>query len=184
MSNCNRNGTLGVSRVSNSRVLTIIGPQGPEGPRGLQGEQGIPGPTGPTGPRGESVVLAYGAFYNSGPATIPPGCPFPICYTMTSALPIGMCLINESVALADPGVYLVDFTVYTTGECTIALCLSGNLVAGAVFTGTGTINGKAIITTMLPNQLIKLVNAGQCDCTLLANNTCASNVIMTVLRIA
>ncbi|MGI6701089.1 MAG: hypothetical protein ACOX3U_01275 [Christensenellales bacterium] len=183
MSGCNNTGTLGVSRVSN-KVLSIIGPQGPVGPRGAQGEQGPPGPTGPTGPRGESVVLAFGAFYNNCPATVPPCCPVPICFTMMSAMPVGVCLVNESIALSDPGVYLVDFIVYTEEECTISLCLAGCMVPGAIFTGRGIIVGKAIITTLLPNQLIKLVNARNEPCRLLSSDCCPTNVLVTVLRIA
>lgn len=184
MSRCNRTGTLStVTTVGNTRVVLAAGPQGPIGPRGLQGEQGLTGATGPTGPAGPSAVLAYGAFYNNSSVIVPPCSSVPICFTMISAIPVGVSLVNGNIVLTDPGVYLVDFTVYTEDECTLGLCLNGNLIAGAVFTNSGIINGKAIITTVFANQMIKIVNLGEDPCALTAPVAGSSNVIITILRI-
>lgn len=178
---CNRPVT---AVAGTSRVLVTSGPVGPIGPRGIQGETGPIGPTGPTGPPGQAVVLAYGAFYHNAASDVP-ACGFvPITYTMMAALPVGMCLVNDNIALTNPGVYLIDYTIYTDNDSTFGVCLCGSLIAGSITHGRGLNTGRAIITTILPNQLIRLVNVGDNVARLISPVCAASNVIVTVLRIA
>lgn len=178
MSNCN------CIRPVNARVLCCMGPQGPQGVRGIQGEAGPPGPAGPQGPQGTSVVIAYGGFYNVTTGEIQPNNAIPISNTMMSALPIGMSLVNSGILLNDPGVYMVDYVVYTTGPSVIGVACCCSPICGSITSNSNINQGKIIIATLQPNQIICLMNNGNSPINLAPIVNCSSNVIVTVIRIS
>lgn len=164
----------------NPRVVCCL----PQPQRGIQGERGPTGPAGPTGPQGEAAVRGYGAFYNNCPLTVQPGTSVPITVTMLNALPEGMCLIDNAILLCCSGVYLVDYTVYTTGVASVGICLNNSIISGSITNNNNINTGQALITTQVCNQFVKLINVGESALTLTIPVNASSNVIVSVLRVA
>ena len=161
-------GPMGVA--GETGLQGIQGIQGVQGPQGVQGDQGVQGPQGEQGVQGLSAVNVYSSYYND---------------VLQPVIQNGSILFNNSsytssditynagvFTLVKPGSYLITFYINAEQATQIALFLNNSLHFGSTF---NTAAGSTVITTVLPNQILSLINTTNGPITLTNNNNGSQN---------
>ena len=142
----------------------ICGDLATSGASGATGAQGPKGDSGATGATGATGAAAYAEFFALMPpdnaATVAPGTAVQFPQDGPQAGDVsrtGASTFN----IATPGTYRVAFSVSVTEAGQLAVALNGlelpYTVSGRA-TGTSQISGEALVTTVVPNSLISIVN--------------------------
>jgi len=158
-------GTLGTAGIIGTvGIPGTPGTPGTAGSLGSAGTAGSVGSQGVSGTTGGGALLGYGYIYNLTPAppTIAVGAPI-LFSDNGPLLGITHVLGSSDIVISNPGVYSVTFSVSGSEPNQFAIFLDSVLipVVGTTYgsgAGTQQNTGPTIITTVIPNSVLTIVN--------------------------